>query len=84
MSQQVEKGVMDAYRAKNNARSLDDLGGLNAARRLKGENIPLTNLLIRLKRCLQQWDAMLLGALLTMIAFMFLPSLRHRYAIIAS
>jgi len=80
-SQQIEKGVMDEYRAKNNARSLDDLGGLKAARRLRGEHLLLCDIEIWLKRVLQQWDAMLLGALLAVFAFVFLPSLRHRYAI---
>jgi len=80
-SQQVEKGVLDQYRAKNNARSLDGLGGMKVARRHRGEILLLGDVEIWFKRVLQQWDAMLLGAFLAIIAFVFLPSVRHRYAI---
>lgn len=60
----VEKDAMVAYRAKNNARSLDDTGGLKAARRTRGEVLWLEDFKLYLRRLAQQWDTLLIGMLL--------------------
>lgn len=66
-SQTVEKGAMEAYRAKNNARSLDDTAGLKAARRTKGEIIWLEDAKIYTRKLVLQWDAILVGMLLAFL-----------------
>ena len=70
--QSVKKGKMDAYRAANNAWSLDGLGGMKAARRGAGDNLLLSDVQLRLRRIFQQREAVLMGALLAVIAMLLL------------
>ena len=72
--QTIEKGKMDEYRVKNNARSLDNLGGLRVARRNKGEIIWLADLQIMGQRFARQWDAVLFGAVLVLLTIAVLNS----------
>ena len=69
---QVKQGTLQAYQAKNNARSLDGLGGLKSARRTKGETIWAENVEIWFRRVTRQWDALLAGALIALIAMRLL------------
>jgi len=64
--QQVEKGTLHAYHQKMNARSLDGCAGLKAARKANHENMLLEDCWIRLKRHRQQWESMLLGAIIAL------------------
>lgn len=73
----VDQGLMEWYQQQANLRSLDGLGGLRAARRGKGENVHLQDLQIWLRRILRQWDAMLVGALITLFALALLRSVLH-------
>ncbi|KAF1349050.1 pyridoxamine phosphate oxidase family protein [Delphinella strobiligena] len=80
-SKKVEEGGMAEYRAKNNARSLDDMAGLKAARRTNGEVIWLEDLKIYLRRLSQQWDVLLIGMMLAFFILMVgggLPMLKER------
>jgi hypothetical protein len=70
--QQIEKGIMDAYRQKMNARGLDGCGGLKVARRMNGENLLLGDISIWFRRTIRQRDAMLLGAVLMFVAMVML------------
>lgn len=63
-SKQVEDGAMEKYRAKNNARSLDNTAGLAAARRTNGELLWFEDMKLYLRRVSQQWDAVLIGVLI--------------------
>lgn len=76
-SQQVEKDVMQEYQAKNNRRSLDGLAGLRAARRTRNEMLWLEDAKIWAKRMIRQWDALLLGALLTVLVILLTHTLPH-------
>ncbi|KAL1304048.1 hypothetical protein AAFC00_000485 [Neodothiora populina] len=63
-SKRVEKGEMVDYQAKNNARSLDAMPGLKAARRTNGEMIWLEDFKAFLRTLLHQWQAVIIGMLL--------------------
>jgi len=72
---------MEAYRAKNNARSLDNTGGLKVARRTKGEIIWLEDVKIYCRRLGQQWDAIVVGMLLAFLLLLVgggVPALEAR------
>ena len=73
----VDQGLMEWYQQQANMRSLDGLGGLRAARRGKGENVHLQDALIWLRRIFRQWDAMLVGALITLFALASLRLVLH-------
>ena len=73
----VEQGLMEWYHQQANIRSLDGLGGLRSARRGRGENLRLQDVLIWSRRLMKQWDAMLVGALLTLFAFALLRLALH-------
>ena len=66
-TQQIKKGTIDAYRAKNNSRSLDGLPGMNVARRTKGETLWLGDMVAWLQRVSQQKEALMIGALLGLL-----------------
>jgi len=72
---------MEAYRAKNNARSLDNTGGLKAARRTKGEMVWLEDIKLYCRRLGQQWDAIIVGMLLAFLLLLVgggVPALEAR------
>ena len=68
--QQIEKGVMHEYRQKMNTRSLDGCAGLKVARRQRGEWMLVQDCLIWSKRVVKQQEAMILGAVLTILFMM--------------
>ncbi|KAK5130661.1 hypothetical protein LTR08_001871 [Meristemomyces frigidus] len=70
--QQIEKGTLDGYRERMNARSLDDCAGLRVARGARGENLQVEDAMIWLRRMTGQWEAMLLGAVLAVVAMLAL------------
>ena len=57
---------LENYRAKNNARSLDGLPGLKAARKDKGEILLLGDARARASNLGRQWMAVMLGMLLVL------------------
>ena len=72
---------MEAYRAKNNARSLDNTAGLTAARRTKNEIIWLEDLKLYVRRLSSQWDAVVIGMVLALVIVFIgggLPMLEKR------
>ncbi|KAI5194430.1 hypothetical protein AUEXF2481DRAFT_4870 [Aureobasidium subglaciale EXF-2481] len=68
----VSENKMVDYRAKNNAYSLDDLPGLKAGRRTRGERIWIGDARAYLMRLWHQMDAMIIGFVL---AFVFIDLL---------
>lgn len=73
----VEQGLMEWYHQQANIRSLDGLGGLRSARRGRGENLHLQDVLIWSRRLMKQWDAMLVGALLMLFALALMRLALH-------
>lgn len=67
---------MDKYRVDMNSRSKDGCAGLRVARRQGGENLLIGDCLIWLQRTIRQWEAMMLGSVLMLIAVAALAVLR--------
>ncbi|KAI9809778.1 MAG: hypothetical protein M1825_000211 [Sarcosagium campestre] len=65
-SNKVNKNELLPYQMINNARSLDGLPGLRAARRDRGERFWLESTMAWLRRIKAQWDAVLTGAAFTL------------------
>ena len=63
---------MDAYRAVNNAWSLDGLAGMKVARRDAGYILWTSSLRARLRRIFQQREALLMGAFLATFVMVLL------------
>lgn len=61
-------GGMEDYRAKMNTRSLDGLPGLRSAMERNGENAKVQEMLWWFRRTISQWQPMLLGAIMTLVA----------------
>ncbi|KAI5236295.1 pyridoxamine phosphate oxidase family protein [Aureobasidium subglaciale] len=68
----VSENKMVDYRAKNNAYSLDDLPGLKAGRRTRGERLWIGDARAYLVRLWHQMDAIVIGFVL---AFVFIDLL---------
>ena len=71
-SKKVEKDELHAYQAEFNARSLDGLTGLRAARRNAGERLWLTETKAHIRRVAVQREALFLGigiGILLMVIF---------------
>ena len=74
-ARQVELGKMEAYRALNNAWSLDGLAGLKSARRAAGHSLWASSLRAWLRRVSQQREALLVGACLALGAMVLVEYL---------
>lgn len=66
-SKMSEKNALLGYQKNMNFRSLDGLTGMRSARRARGQWILLEDLKTRMRRVGRQWDALLVGVLITLL-----------------
>ncbi|KAF2208971.1 hypothetical protein CERZMDRAFT_100959 [Cercospora zeae-maydis SCOH1-5] len=66
--------VMANYRAKMNPKSLDGLPGLRRAMETNGQNVALQEMVWWARRTASQWQSVLLGAILAVLALVVLQT----------